>query len=251
MKPIKVTVWNEFHDERRHPIITELYPGGLHEYIAGFLNKEPDLQATPAHYYENDIFGLSDELLEATDVLIVYSHMLQNHVSDDRIEKIIHRVTQEGMGIIFLHSALWMNLAQRIIGPGGYCGYREIEERQRLWVVNRSHPIAQGLPVYFDFPHDEMYSEPADFPSPDELIFLSWYQGGEAARSGMTWQRGAGKVFYFSPGHAWYNTLQSDYYHTVVKNAVRWAVTPTPAPITTRGPNVAPIEPIQPGGGSL
>lgn len=246
---IKVTVWNEFHDERKHPVITELYPGGIHAYIASFLKYEADMEVCAHHFYENEDFGLSDDVLNHTDVLIVYSHSLQDKVPNERVRKVISRVVSEGMGIIFLHSALWMNLAQMLIGPGGYCGYREIEERERIWVVNRNHPIAQGLPSYFDFPHSEMYGEPADFPDPDELIFLSWYQGGEAARSGMTWRRGAGRVFYFSPGHAWYNVMQMDTYHLIIKNAIRWAVPPVQPPKQDRGANVPAIEDIQPGGG--
>ncbi|MDL2233734.1 hypothetical protein LJC63_09200 [Ruminococcaceae bacterium OttesenSCG-928-L11] len=96
-----------------------------------------------------------------------------------------------------------------------------------------------------------MYGEPADFPDPDELVFLSWYQGGEAARSGMTWRRGAGRVFYFSPGHAWYDIMQYKEYHTVVKNAVRWAAPPVQAPQQERGARAPVIEPIEPGGGMI
>ena len=241
---IRVTVWNEFEDEKRHPIVMELYPGGIHEYIASFLRMERGIAVNTATFHDERNFGIPDEVLDQTDVLIVYSHMLQNMVSDERVQKVIDRVTREGMGIIFLHSALWMNLMQRLVGPGSYNGYREIEERERIWVVNQGHPIASGLPAYFEFPHSEMYGEPASFPEPDELVFLSWYQGGEAARSGMTWRRGAGKVFYFSPGHARYNVMQSEHYQKVIINAVRWAVPPLAAPPADRGGNTPVIEPI-------
>lgn len=248
---IRVTVWNEFEDEIRHPDILELYPGGVHEHIASFLREENDIIVRTSTFKDEVDFGIPDEVIDQTDVLIVYSHMLQNMVSDERVKKVIDRVVNEGMGLIVLHSALWMNLTQRLVGPGGYNGYREIRERERVWVINQGHPIAKDLPIYFDFPHSEMYGEPATFPEPDELIFLSWYQGGEAARSGMTWRRGAGRIFYFSPGHARYNTMHSEYYKKVVVNGVRWAVPAFAVTPLNRGAKCPVIEPIAPGGGMI
>ncbi|MCI8623421.1 MAG: trehalose utilization protein ThuA [Provencibacterium sp.] len=242
--PIRVTVWNEFYDDPRHPAIQELYPGGVQEYLASVLREEPDMAVTARHFYEDDACGLSDEVLDSTDVLLVYGHILRDNVPEDRVKKLIERVVKEGMGVIFLHSALWMNLFQRLVGPGAYCGYRELGERERVWVVNRNHPIAAGLPSSFVIPHTEVYSEPAGFPDPDELVFISWYQGGEAARSGMVWRRGAGRIFYFSPGHAWYNAMQIPEYHTVIKNAVRWAVPPSSPPPLNRSAELTPLEDI-------
>lgn len=247
-QPIRVTVWNEFFDEKRHPEILTLYPGGVHEYVASFLREQEDMEVR-ATTFEDEEFGVPDEVIDNTDVLVLYSHMKQDMVSDERVEKIISRVVNEGMGLVVLHSGLWMKLVQRLVGPGGYDRYREIEERERIWVVNPGHPIAQGLPMHFDFPHSEVYGEPASFPEPDELIFLSWYQGGEAARAGMTWRRGAGNIFYFSPGHATYNTMQSECFHKVVVNGVRWAAPSFAVPRINRKGVREAIEPIAPGGG--
>lgn len=248
---IRVTVWNEFEDEFRHPDILELYPGGVHEYIASFLRKQEDMEVRTATFKDEADFGIPDAVIDNTDVLILYSHMLQEMVSDERVQKVIDRVVNEGMGMVILHSGLWMKLTQRLVGPGVYNGYREIRERERVWVVDQGHPIAEGLPTYFDFPNSEVYGEPASFPPPDELIFLSWYQGGEASRSGMTWRRGAGKIFYFSPGHARYNTMHSEYYQRVVINAVRWAAPRFPIPALDRRAKRPIIEPIEPGGGMI
>ena len=63
------------------------------------------------------------------------------------------------------------------------------------------HPIAAGLGEYFEIPHEEMYGEHFDIPDPDELVFVSWFQGGEVFRSGCCYYRGEGKIFYFRPGH--------------------------------------------------
>ena len=43
----------------------------------------------------------------------------------------------------------------------------------------------------------EMYGELFDIPAPDELVFVSSFAGGEVFRSGCTFRRGLGKVFYF------------------------------------------------------
>ncbi len=250
-RKIRVTVWNEFEDEIRKPDILELYPGGVHEHIASFLRKEEDMEVRTATFKDEIAFGIPDEVIDRTDVLILYSHMLQDMVSDERVQKVIDRVVNEGMGLIVLHSGLWNKLTQRLIGPGGYNGYREIRERERVWVVDQGHPIAKDLPIYFDFAHSEMYGEPATFPAPDELIFLSWYQGGEAARSGMTWRRGAGKIFYFSPGHARYDVMHSEYYQRVVINAVRWVAPTQKIEQINRSAKLPAIEPIEPGGGFI
>jgi trehalose utilization protein len=68
-----------------------------------------------------------------------------------------------------------------------------------------------------------MYGEPFGIPAPDEQIFISWFKGGEVFRSGCTWRRGNGKVFYFRPGHETYPTYHNADVKKVLKNAVRWA----------------------------
>ena len=221
-KPIRVTVWNEFHDDKRWKIITDRYPGGVHAYIGHFLEQDCGFTVS-VHTLDDPQQGLSDEILEQTDVLIWYSHVRDHLVEEDRIEKIISRVVQDGMGLILLHSGIFSKLGKRLIGPRGGGCYREIEELERVFVVDRSHPIADGLPEYFEFPASEMYSEPSDIPIPDELVFLSWYAGGNVGRSGYTHRRGAGKIFCFTPGHCWYDVMLYPEFHQVVSNAVRWA----------------------------
>jgi trehalose utilization protein len=68
-----------------------------------------------------------------------------------------------------------------------------------------------------------MYGEPFAIPTPDEMIFLSWFEGGEAFRSGCTWKRGNGKIFYFRPGHETYPTYHQKEVRLVLQNAARWA----------------------------
>ena len=95
---------------------------------------------------------------------------------------------------------------------------------------------------YFEVPHTEMYGEFFDIPQPDEQVFISWFQGGEVFRSGLTYRRGAGNVFYFRPGHETYPTYHDANVQTVLRNAVHWAHNPQPrvSDVTT-APNV-PVE---------
>ena len=74
-------------------------------------------------------------------------------------------------------------------------------EQERLIVTSPSHPIAQGIPERFDLAKEEMYGEYFDIPKPDEVIFAGWFSGGQVFRSGCTFTRGLGKIFYFQPGH--------------------------------------------------
>ena len=233
MEKLRVTVWNEFYDEKQWPEILDIYPGGVHQAIKRFLDRENDLEVTVSTQQDTEQ-GLSQELLDRTDVLIWYSHMEKEPIAEERIDAVIRRVL-DGMGLIFLHSSLGSQLASQLLGARGHGTYREIGEKERVWVIDRSHPIAQGLNEYFEFPQSEMYGEPCDIPTPDELIFISWYAGGNAARSGYTYRRGAGKIFYFSPGHAWYDVMNREEFQTVVKNAVRRARPPQCPPVQSRG----------------
>ena len=95
-------------------------------------------------------------------------------------------------------------------------------------MTSRNHPIAAGLPDHFELENEEMYGEPFGVPEPLETVFISWFQGGEVFRSGLTYKRGAGNVFYFRPGHETYPTYYDLNVQTVLRNAVRWAQNPQP-----------------------
>lgn len=120
--------------------------------------------------------------------------------------------------------------------------WREIGERERIWVVDPAHPIADGLPEYFELPHVEMYGEHFDIPQPERQVFISWFQGGEVFRSGCCWHRGKGKIFYFRPGHETFPIYHDENVLRVIYNAVKWAA-PTGVQAVTRG-KVKPIEDV-------
>ena len=74
-----------------------------------------------------------------------------------------------------------------------------------------------------------MYGEPFLVPEPLETVLISWFEGGEVFRSGLTWQRGAGRIFYFRPGHETYPTYHDATVQQLLRNAVHWAYNPAAA----------------------
>ncbi|HEY0552278.1 MAG TPA: ThuA domain-containing protein [Verrucomicrobiae bacterium] len=85
-----------------------------------------------------------------------------------------------------------------------------------------AHPIARGIPARFDIAQTEMYSEPFHVPAPDLVIFREDWDKGEWFRSGCVWNVGAGKVFYFRPGHEVYAVFTEENPLKIIGNAVQW-----------------------------
>jgi trehalose utilization protein len=86
-----------------------------------------------------------------------------------------------------------------------------------------------------------MYGEPFGVPEPLETVFVSWFAGGEVFRSGLTYKRGAGNIFYFRPGHETYPTYHDANVQRVIANAVKWAYNPNQR---IADPNDAPNTPV-------
>nr|MBP7964243.1 ThuA domain-containing protein [Caldilineaceae bacterium] len=149
-------------------------------------------------------------------------HKAHGDVSDAIVERVYRRVL-EGMGLIVLHSGHHSKIFRKLMGTSCSLRWREADERERLWVVNPSHPIADGLDAYFEIPEAEMYGELFDIPTPEDLVFVSWFEGGNVFRSGCCWHRGRGKVFYFRPGHETYPIYHMPIVRQVMANAARWA----------------------------
>jgi trehalose utilization protein len=219
--PLQVTVWGENVHEKKHKAVADLYPRGMHTCIADALNTDPDISARCATL-DMPEHGLSEQVLAQTDVLTWWGHAAHDQVKDDIVDRVQRRVLQ-GMGLIVLHSAHHSKIFKRLTGHNCDLVWREAGEKERLWVCNPGHAIAQGLPAWFEIEHEEMYGEPFGIPNPDEVVFLSWFAGGEAFRSGVTYRRGAGKVFYFRPGHETYPTYHQAEVQQVLRNAVKWA----------------------------
>lgn len=216
---MKVTVWNENQHEKSEPRVTELYPGGLHEYIAGFL-KSDDIEVRTATL-DDENCGLTDEVLDDTDVLLWWGHMAHEKVPDEVVSR-VHDHVLGGMGLIVLHSGHHSKIFRKLMGT--YCNLKWRDgSRERIWTIKPNHPIAAGVPETFVLDPEEMYGEPFDIPEPQEVIFMGWFNGGEVFRSGCTYVRGNGKIFYFQPGHETNLSFQNEHVQRIIKNAVRWA----------------------------
>jgi trehalose utilization protein len=221
-KKLHVTVWNEFRHERfpEEPA-AKIYPKGIHRAISEYLKAQAGLTISTATLDEPEQ-GLSEAVLAETDVLIWWGHCAHEEVSDGVVDRVQQRVL-EGMGLIVLHSGHYSKIFKRLMGTSCRLKWREAGEKERLWVIDPAHPIAQGLPECFELPRTEMYGEPFEVPPPEELVFISWFQGGEVFRSGCCWHRGRGKIFYFRPGHEDYPIYYDPNVLKVIENAVRWA----------------------------
>ncbi|MCS6847580.1 MAG: ThuA domain-containing protein [Anaerolineae bacterium] len=221
---INVTIWHEYRHERTHKVVAELYPQGMHQAIAEGLRQNDrggEFIIRTATLDEPE-HGLPPAVLDATDVLIWWGHAAHGEVRDDVVERVVKRVW-DGMGLIVLHSGHFSKPFKRLMGTDCALRWREANDKERFWVVNPAHPIAQGLPDYFELESEEMYGEFFGVPQPDELVFISWFTGGEVFRSGCCWHRGMGKVFYFRPGHETYPTYFNPLVRQVIANGVRWA----------------------------
>lgn len=216
----RVTVWNEFRQERDDSVVGAVYPAGIHAAIADGL-RDAGFDVGIATLDEPD-HGLSDSVLAATDVLTWWGHTAHPEVDDAVVERVQRRVL-DGMGLVVLHSGHHSKIFRRLMGTTCDLKWREAGERERIWVVDPSHPIAEGLDDGFAIDEEEMYGEHFDVPAPDRLVLVSWFEGGEVFRSGCCYERGRGRIFYFRPGHETHPTYFHPGVRQVIANAVRWA----------------------------
>jgi len=228
---MNITVWNEYRHEKENPLVNELYPNGIHDLLADFLAKDGHKVHTAT--LDEVKHGLTNDVLNNTDVLLWWGHKAHEEVSDTVVQKVQKRVL-EGMGLIVLHSAHLSKVFRQLMGTSCELKWREEGDMERLWVVDPTHPITEGIDECIELEQEEMYGEHFDIPTPDELIFVSWFSGGEVFRSGATFKRGRGKIFYFRPGHETYPSYYHSSIQRVIKNAVEWAA-PWDTTIPVRG----------------
>ena len=219
---IRVTVWGENIHENRDAKVKGIYPDGMHSTIAAgiseYLGDKVTVQTATLDMPEH---GLTDEVLNNTDVLTWWGHAGHHLVQDEIVDKVHNRVLA-GMGLVVLHSGHWSKIFTRLMGTTCALRWRD-DDKETVFTVNPGHPITEGVPPVFQIPEQEMYGEYFDIPQPDELIFISSFKGGEVFRSGCTFTRGQGKIFYFSPGHETYPVYHQAEVRRVIANGVAWA----------------------------
>lgn len=224
---LNIVVWNEaVHEAENEPAtMAEMYPDGMHGTIAAALRRFfPDGAVSTAVLTDPE-HGLTEERLHETDVLLWWGHKAHGAVHDDVVER-VQRHVLGGMGLVVLHSGHFAKVFTRLLGTTCSLAWRNDGERELVWTVKPSHPIAAGVenPIVID--QQEMYGELFDIPEPDDLIFISSFAGGEVFRSGVTFSRGRGRIFYFSPGDQEYPVYHHPQVQRVIANGVNWVAQP-------------------------
>jgi trehalose utilization protein len=219
----RVTVWGENLHEQRDEPVRKLYPEGMHAAIAAGIAEHLGEHATVRTVtLDQPEHGLTEQVLAETDVLTRWGHIGHDRVADEIVERVKQRVLQ-GMGLVVLHSGHFSKIFRSLMGTSCNLRWRSVGERELVWNVNPAHPIAQGIPPVFEIAAHEMYGEFFDIPQPDELVFISSFADGEVFRSGCCFYRGAGRVFYFSPGDQDYPVYHHPVVRQVIANGVSWA----------------------------
>jgi trehalose utilization protein len=218
---MRVVVWGENRHERTDGRVAELYPDGMHATIAAAIAEHVDAEIGTA-LLDDPGHGLAEERLAEVDVLTWWGHAAHDEVADDVVER-VHRHVLAGMGLVVLHSGHYSKIFRRLMGTTCSLRWRAADDRELVWTVDPTHPIARGVPQPIEIPAQEMYGEFFDVPRPDEIVFLSTFSGGEVFRSGITYRRGHGRVFYFSPGDQEYPVYHHPDVRRVIANGVAWA----------------------------
>lgn len=235
---VRVTIWNEFIHEKRPGLAKELYPEGIHQKLAQEIGEQGDFEVCTATLEQPD-HGLSEDLLQQTDVLVWWGHQAHDQVADEIVDR-VHRQVLSGMGLVVLHSAHYAKIFQRLMGTWCSLRWRADDDCERLWNLTPGHPIMAGVPDYFEIDREEMYGERFDIPEPDELLMISWFTGGEVFRSLCTWRRGHGRVVYFRPGHETYPTYYHEMVIRIIANSCRYAARQINRSVTD-SPNTLPV----------
>ena len=223
---IRVLVWNEYKHEQEKPGVAKIYPQGIHNAIADFLRCD-DISVRTATLYDNNLqisdptCGITKEVLAETDVLIWWGHMAHKYVPDE-VAYLVRDAVLSGMGLVCLHSAHHSKPFRYLLGTSCNLCWRESGDSELLWVLEPSHPITRGIDRYIRLEHEETYGEPFVIPTPDRLLMIGSYSGGEVFRSACLYNRGNGKIFYFQPGHETYPTFHQPQVQSVIRNAVRF-----------------------------
>lgn len=204
-----------------------IHPGGIATTLGEVVREQfgPDADVTVAGLHE-PADGLPEELLAGADVLVWWGHEAHERVAEGTVDR-VQRHVLGGLGLLVLHSGHHSRVFRRLLGTTCDLAWRESgADEELIWTVDRAHPIADGVEQPIRLARHEMYGEPFDIPAPDRLVFVSSFTGGEVFRSGCCFERGDGRIFYFSVGHESHPVYDHPQVRRVIGNAVRWVRAP-------------------------
>jgi trehalose utilization protein len=223
----KVVVWSEGTanvDDRSKKV----YPNDINTAIATGLTPlaASGWEIVKASLNDPDQ-GISDELLNSTDVLIWWGHKKHGDVKDELVSRIVSRVKAGNMGFIATHSSHFSKPLKKLLGtPCSWADYKADGTSVEIVVKEPSHPICKGV-KNFKLPKIEYYGEPYAVPTPEAVPLDGVYTRPdgrtEPGRMGLCWTIGNGRVFYFTPGHETYDDYFRPEVRRIFVNAVAWA----------------------------
>ncbi len=221
---MRVIAWSDDgRGEGLVPAGREVHPEGVASTVAALLRSQLGAAAevSEAGLHEPGQ-GLEPERLAAADVLVWWGHEAHEDLDDDVAAR-VQRAVHDGLGLIVLHSGHHSKPFRRLMGTSCDLRWREQgDDRELIWTLDRSHPIAAGVENPISLGRHEMYGEPFEIPTPDQLVFVSSFSGGEVFRSGCCFTRGLGRIFYFGPGHETQPVYEHPAVQRVIRNAVDW-----------------------------
>ena len=218
---VHVTVWNEDNAAESKEEVLAVYPQGVLGAVAAIYENQPEYKVRTAWLSQEEA-GLTEEVLDDTDVLVWWGHCKHSKVPDEIVTRVQRRVLR-GMGLIVLHSGHESKIMQRLMGTQCSLRWHENRDKERIFVIEPAHPIMRGVPMWFELEAEEMYGERFDIPAPDALLAISWYESGDVFRSACCFERGYGKIFYFQPGHETLPSYHNPNVQLILRNAALWA----------------------------
>jgi len=212
---VKTLVWSE----RSEP--ADVYPEGINGAIAEYLRQFSVFDVRTAQITDEEL-GLSEEALKWADVLIWWGHVRHNDIDDATLDRVVKRITEEGMGFVPIHSSHYSRPFKTLMGTR--CGFGSSAPwgAEKISVELPDHPIAEGVEE-FTIEEEEGYGEPFQIPEPSEVVLKSTYKDGTTFRSGITFEVGKGRVFYFRPGHETFPIMKLEMVRRILRNAALWA----------------------------
>jgi trehalose utilization protein len=171
----KVVVWSE-GTANVDEASKKVYPKDINTAIAEGLKPLEDKgwQVLTATLDAPDQ-GLSDALLNSTDVLIWWGHKRHGDVKEELVRKIEKRVKEDGMGFIATHSSHFAKPYKRLMGTA--CSWKEYVcdgTSVEITVKEPLHPICAGVKD-FKLPLIERYGEPFAVPTPEAVPLDGMY----------------------------------------------------------------------------
>ncbi len=234
-------------DENKKSVPTEVYPSNIRGAIADALNVSEVVNIVAATAcLDDDHQGITADVLRNIDVLIWWGHARHDEVTDETAELVRSAVHNDGLGFLPLHSAHYSKPFKAVLSANGHLkgGWRENDnpaDTEEITVAAPKHPIAEGI-VGFTIDQEEMYGAPFDVPPYQVVVFQSYFPtGGEyfpsfattvgkgidpafasGSGNGANQGEGAGRVFYFRPGHETFPTYHLPVVQKILRNAVLW-----------------------------